>query len=116
MNASEYIASLDFSDTQEVSGEPSQDLLSHTPRFIAERETESRIDRLHMVWGHAQATAASLSNHYQRHWNGAIVELADYKGTLYVTWRDEISRVMFEGVILGAWEANGEHMHAHRLA
>ena len=60
--------------------------------------------------------SCNLSYKYQKLWDGAITELADYKGTIYVTWRDELSRAMFNGVILGAWEANGEHMHSHSLA
>jgi hypothetical protein len=82
---------------------------------VAEREVESRIERLNQVWGYANATAKNLSNKYQRLWDGAITELADRKGTLCVTWRDELSRLMFEGVILGAWEDNGEHAHSHTL-
>lgn len=116
MNTTEYVRSLSFKDGQEECGEDSPAVLPTTPKLVAEREVDSRIERLNQTWGHANATVRSLSHKYQRLWDGAITELADYKGTLYVTWRDELSRVMFEGVIVGAWEANGEHMHSHSLA
>ena len=116
MNANEYICSLSFKEGHEESGADSSNASPAKPNLVAEREVETRMERLNEVWGHSNATVRSLSNKYQKLWDGAITELADYKGTLYVTWRDEVSRVMFEGVILGAWEANGEHMHSHRLA
>jgi len=116
VNASEYILSLSFVEGHEECGESSPDVLPTVPKLSAEREVDSRIERLNQTWGHANATMRNLSHKYQRLWDGAITELADYKGTLYIIWRDEISRVMFEGVIVGAWEANGEHMHSHGLA
>lgn len=116
MKTTDYIGTLSFADHDEVSGDDSPTTLPATPKLAAEREVDSRIERLNQTWGHANATVRSLSHKYQKLWDGAITELADYKGTIYVTWRDELSRVMFEGVILGAWEANGEHMHSHSLA
>lgn len=120
MRTDEYLSNLEFHDLgghwQDENGEPHQSGLGKAPILSAEREVESRIERLNQVWGHAQATARALSNKYQRLWDGAIIKLADHKGTLLVTWRDELSRFMFEGVILGAWEANGEHAHVHGLS
>lgn len=116
MNTIDYVRTLSFIDGQEECGDDAPTVLPTSPKLVAEREVDTRIERLNQTWGHANATARSLSHKYQKLWDGAITELADYKGTLYVTWRDEVSRVMFEGVILGAWEANGEHMHSHALA
>jgi hypothetical protein len=116
VNVQEYVGSLQFGGDCEENGDQSRDTLPQKPKLVAEREVESRIERLNEVWGHANATVRSLSHKYENLWDGAITELADYKGTLYVTWRDELSRVMFEGVILGAWEQNGEHAHSHSLA
>lgn len=116
MKAVEYIASLNFDGDDILSGERSPEFLVDGPKMVAEREADMRIERLNRVWGHANAIANSLSNHYKHLWNGAITELADYKGVLTITWRDDLSRVMFEGVILGAWESNGEHLHEHHLA
>jgi len=80
-------------------------------------DTESwRIARVMAAWGSASAAVALLSHRYQSQWAGAIVELNDHKGTLEVTWRDEQSRMLFEGVIMGAWERAGEHSGAHALA
>lgn len=75
-----------------------------------------RLQRLASAWGGACATVNLLSNRYQRRWSGAIAVLNDHKGTLEVTWRDEQSRVMFEGVVMGAWERECEHCGAHALA
>jgi hypothetical protein len=116
MDTKQYIGSLSFDKGDEECGDDGRESTPTKPELVAEREVESRIERLNEVWGHANATVRGLSRKYQRLWDGAITELADYKGTLYVTWRDEVSRVMFEGVILGSWEANGDHMHSHRLA
>ncbi|WCP71533.1 hypothetical protein [Sphingomonas hankookensis] len=68
-----------------------------------------------MTWAHANATVQGMSNAYRQQWSGAITALDDQKGTIYVTWRDALSRLMFEGAILGGWEAHGEHMHHHSL-
>lgn len=75
-----------------------------------------RLERLSRTLGAAQASVRLMSRRYRRLWVGAVVELHDHKGTLLVTWRDIPSRIMFEGVVLGAWEANGEHLHAHALS
>jgi hypothetical protein len=112
----EYIKTLSFNDDEQLSGETRDGFLTTTPKMVGVNEVESRVERLNQTWGYADATVRGLSNKYRKLWNGAITELRDYKGTLYVTWRDELSRVMFEGVILGAWEAQGEHMHSHVLA
>lgn len=74
------------------------------------------MERLTMAWAHASAIVQGMSNAYRQHWSGAITALDDRKGTIYVTWRDKLSRLMFEGAILGGWEANGEHMHHHSVA
>ena len=116
MNTREYVNRLSFDPDSEENGEPSPEALPAKPQLVAEREVDSRIERPNEIWGHANATVRSLSHKYRRMWDGAITELADYKGTLYVTWRDELSRVMFEGVILGAWEASGEHANSHQLS
>lgn len=75
-----------------------------------------RLPRLARVLGAAKAAVSLMSHRYRRLWSGAVIELHDHKGTLLVTWRDVPSRIMFEGVVLGAWEANAEHAHAHTLA
>lgn len=116
MSTEAYIKSLNFNANHEDCGEDSPVALGSTPKLVADREVDTRIERLNQTWGYANATVRSLSHKYQRLWSGAVVELADRKGTLCVTWRDELSRAMFEGVILGAWEANGEHMHSHSLS
>jgi hypothetical protein len=113
MLTKDYLSSLTFG--AEENGE-SHDPTGYAPTFSAEREVESRMERLHQAWGRADTVARMLSAKYQRLWEGAIISLADYKGTIYVEWRDEISRVMFEGVILGAWESSGEHAHHHEIA
>lgn len=116
MSTHHYIEALQFGSGQDEHGEPRPAAGPAKPRLVAEREIQSRLERLSEVWGHANATVRDLSHKYQRMWDGAITELADYKGTLSVSWRDELSRVMFEGVIVGAWEANGEHAHTHHLS
>lgn len=115
MDAKSYIASLSFDPLNEQHGgsKPHNEL--YAPTFNADREIAERIARLHRVWGYATMHIPGLSYKYQRFWAGAIVELTDTKGTLHVTWRDEVSRVMFEGVILGAWEAHGDHMSSHSI-
>lgn len=114
MLTKEYALSLRFG--AEENGEGSHESSGYTPSLSAEREAETRIERLNQTWGRADTVAQMLSGKYQRLWERAIVALSDYKGTLYVTWRDEVSRVMFEGVILGAWEKSGEHAHHHEIA
>ena len=74
-----------------------------------------RSERLLATWGHACAVVNNMSHKYRRIWEGAIVTIGDTKGTIEVTWRDEMSRVMFEGAIMGGWEANGEHAGRHIL-
>lgn len=73
------------------------------PAFWSEPPGSSDI-RIHMAWGFALATVAKLSKAYQAEWLGAIIDLDVRKGTLQVQWRDHESRVMFEGVIVGAYE------------
>lgn len=98
-------------------GESAPEMACPSPAISATNaQEEGRIPRLHATWGQACAAVALLSHRYQNHWQGAIVALHDHKGTLEVTWRDEQSRVMFEGVIMGAWERECEHAGAHRLA
>jgi len=87
------------------------------PRLTAYNDHEpDRLPRLARVAGAANAAVRLMSHRYRRMWVGAVIELHDHKGTLLITWRDVPSRIMFEGVILGAWEANAEHAHAHALA
>src|SRR5690606_28947401 len=74
-----------------------------------------RIGRVTAAWGSASATVALLSHRYQQQWPGAILAMNDHKGTLEVTWRDEQSRILFEGVMMGAWERSGEHAGSHAL-
>ena len=75
----------------------------------------SLVARVLATWGQAYATVSLLSNRYQHQWPGAITALNDNKGTLEVIWRDEQSRILFEGVIMGAWERSGEHAGSHAL-
>lgn len=74
-----------------------------------------RMPRLYRAWGRAEATVRLLSTRYRNSWSGAIVSLHDEKGTLEVLWRDKLSRIMFEGVIVGAWRDEGECCHAHAV-
>ena len=97
-------------------GAKSPEVVPSSPEFTAERDEGFRYQRLHFVWGHACSTVRLLSKLYQHRWQGAILHLEDSKGVLSVTWRDKESRLAFEGVIVGAWEANGEHSHIHFLA
>lgn len=98
--------------------EDSPEAVPEPPVFSAYNEaTEDwRVGRLAQAWGAASATMRLMSNRYQNHWEGAILEMRDHKGTLQLIWRDEQSRVMFEGVIVGAWEMHGECMASHALA
>jgi hypothetical protein len=114
MRLQEYVRTLKF-DQSEESSENCVEALPQKPKLIADAEVQDRIERLNEVWGHANAAVRHLSYKYRKLWDGAITELTDRKGTLYITWRDEVSRVMFEGVILGAWEANAEYSGAHSL-
>lgn len=74
-----------------------------------------RNERLLATWGHACAVVRNMSHKYQRFWDGAVIVLGDSKGTIQVTWRDELSRLMFEGAVMGGWEANGDHAGRHLL-
>lgn len=75
----------------------------------------SRLDRLAAVWLMACEPVELLSARYRRFWRGALISLHDHKGTICVTWRDELSRVVFEGAVMGAWERHGELLGAHTL-
>lgn len=86
------------------------------PAMSATNPGASLLERVHATWGRACAAVELQSHRYQHRWQGAIVDLNDDRGTLQVTWRDAQSRVMFEGVIMGAWERECEHAGAHRLA
>lgn len=89
----------------------------HTgPSFTAYETPEDRVSRLAETYGYARETVKRLSVHYQNAFDGAVVSMHDHKGTLEITWRDHESRVIFEGVMAGAWEHNGEHMVEHHLA
>jgi hypothetical protein len=74
-----------------------------------------RMPRLHRAWGRIQAMVAQLSDRYRIAFAGAVSRLHDHKGELEVTWRDAQARIMFEGVVIGAWEAEGEPNHMHHL-
>lgn len=100
----------------EENGESAPDAAPPAPEFTAERDEGFRCQRLHQAWGYACSTVGTMSHRYQRLWAGAILALEDSKGKLHVTWCDRESRLAFEGVILGAWEAMGEHAHHHHLA
>jgi hypothetical protein len=110
----------EFSDnfTTCENGARSTDDVVEPPETSATNENGSGalLSRVIAAWGSATATMSLLSNRYQRQWRGAIVALNDHKGTLEVTWRDEQSRILFEGVIMGAWERSGEHSGSHALA
>ncbi|MHC9417682.1 hypothetical protein ACYZX9_03680 [Sphingomonas citri] len=101
-------------DTEENGASRVQEV-ANPPQFNVERDEGFRADRLKLTWGHACATVQLMSNLYQQRWSGAVVALEDQKGTLHVTWRDRDSRLAFEGAIIGAWEANGEHANSHHL-
>ena len=89
----------------------------HTgPSFTAYETPESRVPRLAETYGFARETVKRMSIGYQNLFDGAVVNLHDHKGTMEVTWRDHEARMMFEGVLAGAWENNGEHMVEHHLA
>jgi hypothetical protein len=75
-----------------------------------------RLDRLVCAWGAASAAVNLMSDKYQSRWNGAIIYLRDHKGALRIIWRDRQSRIMFEGVIVGAWERYGERWCTHGLS
>lgn len=108
--------SQNFTTTE--NGANSLDFVVGPPAISATNEATEhfRIGRATAAWGSASTTVALLSHRYQNQWPGAIVALNDDKGTLEVTWRDEQSRILFEGVIMGAWERAGEHCGSHALA
>lgn len=85
------------------------------PSFTAYESPESRVPRLAEAYGLARATVSRMSVRYQNAFDGAVLSMHDDKGTLEVTWRDHESRVIFEGVIAGAWENSGEHIVSHHL-
>jgi hypothetical protein len=89
----------------------------HTgPSFTAYETPESRVPRLAEAYGLARDTVRRMSTRYQNAFDDAVINMHDYKGTLEVTWRDHESRVIFEGVIAGAWEGIGEHIVSHHLS
>lgn len=85
------------------------------PSFTAYEMPESRVPRLAEAYGFARSTVRQMSVRYQNAFDGAILNLHDHKGTLQVTWRDHDARVIFEGVMAGAWESSGEHIVEHHL-
>lgn len=108
---------LKFPYDEEICGDSSVPALPATPQITATNAQEpGRIERVTSTFGGACAAVRLLSNRYRNAWDGAIVALHDHKGTLEVTWRDEASRIMFEGAIMGSWEWHGEHMGKHELA
>ena len=88
------------------------------PNFSAynEETEEWRLRRLVRVWESADAIVSLLSDKYQSRWNGAIRSLRDNKGMLRVIWRDEQSRILFEGAIAGAWQRLAEFWCSHGLS
>lgn len=106
--------SRDFTTTD--SGADAPEAVPEPPTISATNTTNGQIGRVIATWGSASATVALLSRRYQKQWDGAIQLLHDHKGTLEVTWRDQQSRELFEGVIMGAWERAGEHCGSHTLA
>ncbi|WP_422346051.1 hypothetical protein [Parasphingorhabdus sp.] len=105
----------DFSEVENGASRP--DSTINVPKLSAYNQASEswRLDRLRSAWGQACAAVSLLSNRYQRHWRGAIFAMEDCKGTLQISWRDEQSRMMFEGAIMGAWEREGDHAGAHAL-
>lgn len=84
------------------------------PISATDEEIESwRNARVLSAWGAASAAVSLLSRRYRGQWPGAILALCDRKGALEIIWRDEQSRVLFEGVIMGAWERTGEQANIH---
>ncbi len=86
------------------------------PMFSAYETPETRIPRLAGAYGFARATVKQMSTRYQNAFEGSVVSLHDHKGTLEIVWRDRVSRMIFEGVVAGAWENSGEHIVLHKLA
>ncbi len=103
--------------SNEVSSQPPAEQPTSPAMSASREDTEGwRIDRLNATWGAACLIVKQLSNRYQGHWRGALSAMRDHKGTLELTWRDEQSRIMFEGVIVGAWEGQAECCVSHALA
>lgn len=113
------LLTFDFNDdfTTTENGEDALGFVVDPPSISATNENgdERLVARVLAAWGQASATVSLLSNRYQHQWPGAIAALNDHKGTLEVTWRDKQSRILFEGVIMGAWERSGEHAGSHAL-
>lgn len=86
------------------------------PEIDAYNSDTGRLPRLWAAWGAASTTVKLLSARYQNQWPGAIISMHDHKGTLQIVWRDKQSRILFEGVIMGAWERQGEHAGSHDLS
>lgn len=59
-------------------------------------------------------TVRLMSNHYQNLFDDAVLNMHDWKGVLEVTC-DHEARVIFEGVVPGAWERIGEPLVSHHL-
>lgn len=78
-------------------------------------EVAARSARLRTTFLWASETVRRLSSRYQLAWDGAITSLHDDGGRLVVTWRDRDSRLMFEGVIIGAWQLEAEELHGHKV-
>jgi hypothetical protein len=100
----------------EENGEGRPAMLPAQPELSAYNDHEAgRLERIAATWGSACTAVRLLSYRYQRFWDGAVLALRDHKGTLTVTWRDKDSRSMFEGIVMGAWEHQGEHNGEHTL-
>lgn len=108
---------IDFIYDEFISGEGEPQALPAVPDISATNPDEpGRMRRVISTWGAACSAVALMSNRYQRLWDGAVAAIHDHKGTLEITWRDHESRVMFEGVMVGAWQRHGEHASEHKLA
>lgn len=89
----------------------------HTgPSFTAYEMPADRVPRLTRTYAYAQDTVRRMSTAYQNSFDGAVMNLHDHKGVMEITWRDHDARVMFEGVMAGAWEKSGEPIVEHHLA
>jgi hypothetical protein len=84
------------------------------PTLTAYETPDWRVPGLAQAWGYANATVDLLSQRYQNLWEGAVVTLHDHKGVLEITWRDHETRMLFEGVMAGAWERTGEPCVEHK--
>jgi len=60
--------------------------------------------RVFDIWEDACNTVDRLSGSLQKKWPGAIERVNDYADGIGLTFRSEEDKMLFGGVILGAWE------------